>query len=261
MSSIRLPRIDGRLARWGALASLLPLLLTMPAVADDHELAPGEATFSGDLSGLSDAELERRVDWMTTRLEERKPYARNWKYAFTGAWSIGFALGVIGASTTSDHDDTLNFSLTAGKAAIGIGRLLLDPTPARIGAQPITEIQGSGRDALEARVRAGEAQMAKVTKRAERRWDWRAHAANVAINTGAGLAVLFKGNPSDMATQTGLGIVAGTVMLLTDPWTGPEDEAEYKDKFINSATGWPREPKPRWALSPAMNGLAFTYQF
>jgi len=230
-----------------------------------HSESPGarpeaeESAFSGDLAGLDERELERRVGFLVRRLEKRRPYARFWQAGFTSGWTLGIGIGALQAGLASDHDDQLNGALTAGKAAFGVARLVLDPTPARLGAAPILEIEGEGRAALEARLRAGEAQLARVAHRAGRRYNWLAHAGNIALNGAAGLTVILYGNPSDAVTQIGVSTIAGEIMLWTDPWRGRADLEEYRDFISGSAR--PREPRARWGLSPLPGGIAFSLEF
>ncbi len=218
-----------------------------------------EAAFSGDLAALDQKELERRVGFLTRRLEERQPYARFWQNAFTSGWTLGIGIGALQAGLANDHDDQLNGALTAGKAAFGVARLVLDPTPARLGADAILEIEGDGRAALEERLRAGEAQLADVVHRAGRRYNWLAHAGNIALNGAAGLTVILYGNPSDAVTQIGVSTIAGEIMLWTEPWAGREDLEEYRD-FISGPVR-PRKPRARWRLAPMPTGIAFSLEF
>lgn len=218
-----------------------------------------EAAFSGDLAALDEKELERRVGFLTRRLAKRQPYARFWQNGFTSGWTLGVGIGALQAGLANDHDDQLNGALTAGKAAFGVARLVLNPTPARLGAEPILEIEGEGRAALEARLRAGEAQLADVAHRAGRRYNWLAHAGNIALNGAAGLTVILYGNPSDAVTQIGVSTIAGEIMLWTDPWKGREDLEEYRD-FISGPVR-PRKPRARWSLVPMPTGIAFSLEF
>jgi len=218
-----------------------------------------EAAFSGDLADLDERELERRGEFLTRRLEKRQPYARFWQNGFTSGWTLGIGIGALQAGLANDHDDQLNGALTAGKAAFGVARLVLDPTPARLGADPILEIEGEERAALEARLRAGEAQLAEAAHRAGRRYNWLAHAGNIALNGAAGLTVILYGNPSDAVTQIGVSTIAGEIMLWTEPWKGREDLEAYRD-FI-SGSRRPREPRVRWGLAPTPGGIAFSLEF
>lgn len=241
----------------GARADASDLVSSVPGTASEPR--GSEAAISGDLSRLSDAEVERRLAFLVRRLDERQPYGRFWQTGFTMGWTLGIGIGALQASLSNDHDDRLNGALTASKAAIGVARLALDPTPARLGADPIREIEGEGPEALRERLRAGESQLARVAHRAERRYNWIAHAGNVALNTAAGLTVILYGNPSDAVTQIGVSTLAGELMLWTDPWKGAEDLEDYRS--LISRTGRPLEPRPSWTLAPMPGGIAFRLEF
>lgn len=229
---------------------------------DGHADSTGparEAAISGDLSDLDDAEIERRIAFLSRRLDERAPYARFWQTGFTSGWTLGIGIGGLQAGLANEHDDRLNGALTAGKAAFGVARLVFDPTPARLGASPIREIEGEGRAASLARLRAGEAQLARVAHRSKRRYNWLAHAGNVALNTAAGLTVIFYGNPSDAVTQIGVSTLAGELMLWTEPWKGQEDLEAYRAFVAGPAR--PEEPQASWSVAPIPGGLAFMVEF
>jgi len=251
----------GWMKGWAGGLVVVTMIASGVARADSPSPSPAaaEAAFSGDLSGLEEAELERRVGFLTRRLAKRQSYARFWQTGFTSGWTMGIGIGALQAGLANDHDDQLNGALTAGKAAFGVARLVLDPTPARLGADPILEIEGDGRAALEARLRAGEAQLAQVAHRAERRYNWLAHAGNIALNGAAGLTVILYGNPSDAVTQIGVSTIAGEIMLWTDPWKGREDLEEYRELISGPAR--PREPRVRWGLAPMPGGIAFSVEF
>lgn len=214
---------------------------------------------SGDLGALGDDELERRIAFLRRRLEERQGHARLWQRGFTAGWTLGIGLGALQAGLTDDHDERLNGALTAGKAAIGVARLVFNPTPARLGAAPIREAEGTGRSGLLARLRAGEAQLVAVAHRSQRRYSWLAHSFNLALNGAAGLAVILHGNPSDAATQIGVSTLAGELMLWSEPWQGQADLEDYRE--LISEDGLPAEERVRWSVAPMPGGLAFSIEF
>ncbi len=219
--------------------------------------AQPEAPITRDAASLSDAELDRRIDWLKETLDEGAPDARLYDRVWDGVYGTGLVVGTILASTTGDHDERVNHIVTASKGALGLSRNLLQPHPARRGGDPLREIQGEGREAQLRRLAAGEEQLLLVVKRAEERTDWRAHAGNVAINLIGGGIILGLGNPSDSAVSAVLGTAVGAVHIFWQPNRAPADLAEYERLF----NGGP--PKKTWNLElvPLARGAAIRVTF
>ncbi len=244
-----------------SVAAGLTSLLLFGSVASGDEVADGgseHAVISGDLADLSDEELESRVASLVGRLDAGKGNAQLWQYSFQGAWGIGIALGTTEAVLTNDRDKRVSSIVTASKATLGSLRLGLWPNPGRLGAEPILEIPGDDRQALEARVRAGEAQLLAVDHRARSRKSWVPHASNVGINMAGFGVIAALGDLEDAAISAGVGIAFGELMLLTMPWRGEEDLAAYRRSLGNPA---PVDPKPSFFLAPSHRGAVVGVRF
>ncbi len=213
---------------WSLILLLGCLAVSQAAAAEDREILvalpvePG-AAISGDPSRLSDAQLERRVAFLSERFADGQRNAQLWQYGFTGAWATGVAVGGLQAGLATSHDDRIPGLVTAGKAAIGTTRLLLFAHPGIQGSGPLALERGSPRETLEARLIAGETHLLEIEHKAGRRKSWLAHAANLGLNgIGAGIIVGI-GNPSDAILNAGVGILFGELMLWTMPWRGEEE--------------------------------------
>jgi hypothetical protein len=217
-----------------------------------------EGALSGDLSGLSDAEIDERVDFLTDRLQEGQRNAKIWQVGFTTGWSLGIVVGTVQAATTSQSETRATAIVTATKASLGVARLLLFPHPGARGADPILAIDGSSRAANLARLEAGELQLSKTAKRAAQRKTWLPHLSNVGINLVGGGILLGVADTSDALISAGVGIFFGEVMLWTTPWRSLQDVEDYEHRFDD---GLPSKPQTTWRLAPRMNGAALEVTF
>ena len=220
--------------------------------------AAHEGALSGDLSRLSDAEIDERVAFLTDRLQEGKRNAKIWQIGFTSGWSLGVVIGTVQAATTSNGDTRATAIVTAVKATIGTARLLFWPHPGARGAEPILAIEGDSREARLARLQAGERQLSRTAKRAALRKTWLPHLGNVGINLIGGGVLLGVADAEDAAISAGVGILFGELMLWTTPWRSVQDVEDYDQRFDD---GLPSKPQASWRLAPRVGGAAVEVTF
>lgn len=219
-----------------------------------------DAPISGDLSILSDAQLEERIRFLESRFGAGQRNAQLWQHGFTGAWASGAVIGTLQASLSSEPDNRVPAIVTAGKAVIGTTRLLLSPHPARLGVTPLDIDAADRRTTLEAQVAAGEKHLLQIDSRARGRKNWIAHAANFGLNAIGGGVIVGLGNPSDAISNVGVGILFGELMLWTMPARGERDLSDYRS-VVRSGDVNPRSPKPRVAFAPTTTGVVMQVQF
>ncbi len=236
------------------------LWLALTAVPWTAVAADREAAISGELSRLTNRELERRLAFLETRFRAQQTYARYWQTGFTSAWATGAVLGTVEASLSSEPDNRVPAIVTAAKAAIGTTKLLVSPHPARLGAAPLEIQRETRRATLEARVRAGERQLLAIEHKAHERRSWVAHAANIGLNALGGGIIVAVGNPSDAIQNVGLGILFGEVMLWSMPKRGIEDLQDYR-VFVSESVRRPVEPATSVVIAPMSRGARVEIRF
>lgn len=242
------------LARILAVATLLPgLLAGGPARAQG---AGPVGAISGDLSSLSDADIDARIRFLEERLDEGRRNAQIWQYGFTSGYSLGAVLGTVQASTTSDSDTRVSAIVSAVKAVGGTARLLLAPHPARHGADAMRAVPGGSREDRLRRLAAGEDLLQEIVERTETRWSWKRHAANLAVNAAGAAIVWPVGDRDDALIGAGVGIAVGTIMTFTMPWRSIDDAEDYRRRF-----GMARKPGVRFGLASLPKGLALRVDF
>jgi hypothetical protein len=242
-----------RTFRLALIQALSLLLIASPALAEDSQSSAG---ITSDPSSLSDAELDKRIDWLQTTLDDGAFYSKLWQHGWTGGYATGIVIGTVQAATTSKNDTRVSAIVTASKAVIGTGRLLLDSHPGRLGAQPMLDISGDGRDAKLSRLAAGEAQLLKVGERAEKRLRWQRHAGSLALNLAGGAFVWGFADLEDAAVSVGVGILVGELMIFTSPKRGAADLTSYQQRFAGVS-------RDKWTVSlvPTFNGAKIRVDF
>lgn len=200
------------------------------------------------------AEAERRLDFLTRRLEEHELEGDLWYFGWLGLYGVGLVTRSVQATTTDDGDDRLAAIVRAGKTTIGITQMLLDPLPTRLGADDLVAGPDATPDERLARVRAAEARLEESAAYARRKYTLRPHLGNAVINLAAGGIIWAFGDWEDAAVSTGLGLAFGEARILTIP-EGPIGSLEAYDERFGGVrdTGW--------SIVPRRNGAALVYRF
>jgi hypothetical protein len=205
---------------------------------------------------LSDEDLDRRLDWLTTTLDGAATYSKLWQYGWSSGYTLGIGIGTAQAVTTNKNDTMVNGIVTASKAVIGTARLLLAPHPGRLGAGPMREIVGDDRASKLRRLTVGELQLSRAAERAEDRLRWQRHTGNVLLNAVGGAFIFGFGDPVDAAISIAVGIAVGELMIFTSPKAAESELQSYRERFAGA-------PPPKWrvSLAPMANGAAIRIQF
>jgi len=238
----------------GLIALLVLSLLAAPALADDP---PAGAPITPNAQGLSDAELDRRIEWLEQTLDAGAGYSKLWQYGWSSGYAVGMVGGAVQAGLTSKNDTRVNAIVTASKALIGTTRLLLTLHPGRLGAQPMRDVVGTNHDAKLQRLTAGEAQLEEVAERAEKRHRWQRHAGNVALNLIGGGFIFGFGDDTDAAVSIGVGIVVGELMIWSSPKRAEADLQSYRQQFAST----PQDPPWTVSLVPMTGGAGIKIDF
>src|SRR6185295_17913734 len=192
-----------------------------------------------------------KIDFISSRLDERQKHARIWWMGFTGFYGIGTVVTTVQAATEHAAGDRAVDIVSAAKAAFGTTRLFFFDRPAALhGADPVRgELPNC--DAALAR---GEELLKRAAHETSSRASWKRHASIIGINAlGAVIAGEGWGDRQGAWISAGLGIAVGEAMAWSAPWNGVRDLDEYEGRF--GAT------KATWQLVPTLNGLVLSAEF
>jgi len=237
-------------------AGLLALALVVAAPASADDVGGGSFNVTPNPSSLSTAELDARIDFITERLDRQRQHAYYWQWGWMGVYGSGLVIQSLRAGLSEDNEHQADYVVSAIKAAGGVARMYFSPHPARNGADPIRTLGGSSREAKARQLAKAEALLMETAKASERRFSNKAHLANVLVNAAGGAIVWGLGAPTDAAVATVVGITVGAANILSAPWYGEEDVADYKARFgMGTAKKWD------WKVVPTMGGAAVQVTF
>ena len=208
---------------------------------------------------LSDDQINRRIAFLTDRLDERRLHAAAWWYG----WLVIDGGGMVARAWQSVyHYGTHRVSdiSQAGKGAIGVAYLLLNPMPGVSGANPVRDMSSATREDKLAQLAEAEYILSRTAERAESRKSWLLHFGNLFLNAAAAAPVAAYGNWNRAAQGFFIGTAAGEAQIWTQPWNGPSDWADY-ERFVATDGAETRAPQSNWRIVPTGTGLAVLGRF
>jgi hypothetical protein len=233
------------LAAGGPARAQMPVFdLSLPEVA---EIATAD----------DDAEVRERLRFLEERLEAVQGAGQVWHWTWFGIHGAGIAAGVAELAIADDADGRVAGLVNAGKSVVGIGRILYDPLPARLGADPVRALPDATPAQRQVRLRLAEALLEESAERAERKYTPWPHLGNALINLVGGGIIWGLGDWRDAAISTGLGLALGEVRIWTLPTQPARDLDDYRARFGGTATGTGISVE----LTPRPNGMAITFRF
>jgi hypothetical protein len=233
----------------GALAGLL---LVMAGSARGQD-----ALLDLQLGQLSDAEIDARLGFLEERLDAGRGTAQAWQYGWTGIYATTLAFGVGQAIATDSGDTRLANLVNAVKSAGALAQLVLDPLPARLGADPMRAVPAQDRQGRRERLAVGERQLRVNAVRADSRYSLQRHLEGVTTNLIGGAVIWAFGDPTDALVSTLSGIAFGEAQIWSQPWRAADDIADYRSAFPTTTAARGVD----WELRPTPHGVQLALRF
>jgi hypothetical protein len=207
-----------------------------------------------------DPDTRDRLRFLESHLDEKSTYAERWWIGWTTVYSAGIAVEGARAGLADDAGPRADAIVTAVKAGVGLTDNLLRPPPAKEGTRELHTISTNDADGCARRLaRAEEILRENAADSRHRRFSWKAHAGNLALNL-AGALIVAEGFDESSGWKSGaLGLVVGEGRIWSYPWHAPGALAEYERRF--PASGVPRSPATSWRLEPWGNGARLVVQY
>ena len=229
------------------LACVLLLACAAPGLAQERNL---------DLD-LPEGEIEERLEFLEQRLEATQLRAQIWQYGWVGVYGVSAIANSVEAASTDDDDDRVASIVNAGKSTIGFTQMLLDPLPARLGADPVRAMPDGTPQGEVARLRRAEALLQASAERARQKYTFRPHLQTALVNLAGGGLIWAFGEWEDAALSTGLGLLVGELQIWTLPNQPYRDLAAYQARFGRA----PGLSGAGWHVAPRPNGITIAYRF
>lgn len=233
------------------LALVLPLASPAPVLG---AAAVQPLPVSARLATLSDAELAARLDFLQARLAAQRPTGLAWQWGWVGLSLTGTAHHAAEAAQADSKDARVRrlveAVLSAGKAVF----LLVEPLPARLGAEPMLAVPAEDRAGRLQRLAAGESQLLVSGQHAETRYSLWRHLRSIAVSLlGSGLIVTF-GDRSDAFHTLLTNIALDEAQIWSEPWQPATDLRDYRTQFA-APVG------VSWEVQATGTGLALVLRF
>jgi hypothetical protein len=178
---------------------------------------------------LSDAEIDRRLDFIERRLDASKLHAQIWYWSWM-TLNVGATVGLsVGSALTDEGDTRASFIPQAVLAALGVADLtVIRPLEARFGAEPIQGLPQNSRAQRLIKLDRAEALLRGNAERAEGRRSWLLHLANFGLNAAAGAATYATGKTSDALISFASGWAGGELYIWSEPGAPARDWQDYR---------------------------------
>jgi hypothetical protein len=217
-----------------------------PGVHGPKPLTPEEA------SQLSDAQISKRIDYVTQRLDENRLHAALWYYGFLTLNAGGMVAGAVTASFEKDEDEKIYNILNSSLGLIGVGWMLGDPLPGRSGADPVTEMPSDTHEDRAAQLATAEDVLYRAAGRAKQRTGWLLHTGNVALNASGAAVLLARESYGNAALLFFVNTAVGEAQILLTPWEPLNSWEQYRELVDNG--GVPTDPHVKWGIGPMQTG-------
>ena len=217
-----------------------------PGVPGRKPLTPEEA------SQLSDAQIAKRIDFVTQRLDDTRTHAAWWYWGFLAVNAGGMLAGAATAAVEEDEDDQIFDILNASLGVIGVTYLVADPLPGRSGSDPVTEMPSATHEDRAAQLATAEDVLYRAAGRAKQRTGWLLHTGNVVLNASAASVLLARESYGNAALLFFLNAAIGEAQILLTPWEPLTNWEEYREMVDNG--GVPTDPHVKWGIGPMQTG-------
>jgi hypothetical protein len=213
-----------------------------------------------DVSSLDDATIDRRVDFITERLDASQVHAAAWEYGWLAVNGGGMVVSSAFAATDDDSHDRAYDIIEAVKAAIGTVYQIALPMPGTEGGAPIVAMPSETHAEKIERLRAAESVLSDAAARARQRTSWPLHLGNVAINLVGGAILLGLDEPGLAARSFAIDTLGGEAQIWTQPWEPETDWEEYQH-FVATGDTVPPAREVQWHIVPRVGGAAVQASF
>ena len=156
-----------------------------------------------------------------------------------------------------DGDERVYNIVGAVKSAGATAQMVLDPLPARLGAEPMRAVPDGTREGRLQRLAVGERQLVVNSERADTRYSWRRHLEGVTTNLIGGAVIWGFGDSGDALISVLSGLAFGEAQIWTQPWRANGDLADYRTAFPTTMASRGIE----WQLRPTLNGAELAFRW
>lgn len=220
-------------------------------------MAPAVPAAADTQTPLSEAEMDRRLAFISQRLNEGRPGAQWWQYGWSGFFGANTALQGYLALRANNADKQSAYTVDAVKSGAALTLMLLRPLPAVKGDAPIQAMPAGTRAEKAARLQAAENLLRKNAARAEERTSLPRHMAALAVNFVGGTAIAAFGDFREAVISNMTGIALSQAHIWSQPARAIDDLEAYEERFPGTSPS----AGPSWHIQPIPGGLSLVFRF
>lgn len=208
---------------------------------------------------LPDAEVQRRLDFITRRLDASKLHGQIWYASWLAISAGSLAYGAVEAALDSKNGSRADGVGGIVLGGIGIGYITLVPLGARRGADPLRALPDATPEERRQKLERAQVLLQANAERARTATSsWTSHLAGVGLGVIAGAAVWAASGDAPPAILTGATAIAGSEAQF---WTEPRQPRRDLEDYVRKFGLGPPATTRRWRLVPAPGGLALRLEF
>ena len=209
-----------------------------------------------EYQALNDEEIEARLRFLDSRLQELKKPSTYWQYGWSGFYGVSGIAQLYKAIDENDSDDEVKYFVGAAKSAGALALQLLKPLPVVEGMNVYEQMPRETREQKLARLEQAESLLRREAIRADSRYTLRPHMLTVGVNlVGAAIIAAF-GDSDDAFESAALGIAIGQANIWTQPSASRKHWNSYHQKF-NGAD----KKALDWRIVPGHKSIALQVNF
>ncbi len=211
------------------------------------------AASPGSTAGLSEAEINARLEFLESRLDAGRKDAAMWQNGWSAVYAaVAVAQGAL-AVTESRRDDQVANGVGALRAVTAFTLLRLRPQPGSKGADPIRALPA---DDQAGRLAAAESLLQRSAQRADERYSPRRHLLNLGMNLAFGGMICAFGDCDDAPLSILIGVAGGEAALWSMPTRATSDLQVYQRRFGTRA-----DSRISWQILPGPGGIQLRGRF
>lgn len=211
---------------------------------------------ASDYQEVEENEIDARISFIETKLSDIKNPSKYWQYGWTGFYSVAAIGQLYKGIDEDDSDDSTAQWVGAGKSAVVLTMLLLQPMPVVAGWDEYEALSSTTLAEKITKLEEAEKMLEQSALRADKRYTWRPHLLNIGINLlGAGAIVAF-GDSGDALASAALGVAIGEAAIWSQPALAQEHWRSYQQRFSDGEKG-----AFKWRIVPGINSVALQITF
>lgn len=209
-----------------------------------------------DNQALNDEEIEVRLRFLNTRLQELKKPSSYWQYGWSGFYGVSGAAQLYKAIDENDSDDEVKYFVGAAKSAGALAMQLLKPLPVVEGMSAYEQMPSETREQKLARLEQAESLLRREAIRADSRYTLKPHMLTVGVNLVGAAVIAAFGDSDDALESAALGIAIGQAAI----WTQPSASIKHWDSYHQKFNGADKKALD-WRIIPGHKSIALQVSF